>query len=89
MLPIDDGVRDVGTMHGLAKAQAEQGARLSGMRERAGKFARIEAKLRHDEGALNELQAKVDAEMSKGGVNSTSAPLAWSWRRMAEHDGHV
>lgn len=71
---IDDGVRDVGTMHGLAKAQAEQGARLSGMRERAGKFARIEAKLRHDEGALNELQAKVDAEMSKGGKQLPAEP---------------
>ncbi|HRF12203.1 MAG TPA: ATP-binding protein, partial [Candidatus Accumulibacter phosphatis] len=71
---IDDGVRDVGTMHGLAKAQADQGARLAGMRERAGKFARIEAKLRHDEGALKELQAKVDAEMSKGGKQLPAEP---------------
>lgn len=71
---IEDGVRQIGDMQGRAKAQADQGARLSGLRESAGKFARIEAKLRHDESALKELQDKVDAEMSKGGKQLPTEP---------------
>lgn len=71
---IEEGLRYVGDMQGRATAQAAQSARLAGMRERAGKFARIESKLRHDEGALKELQAKVDAEMSKGGKQLPAEP---------------
>ena len=71
---IEDGVRQIGDMQGRAKAQADQGARLAGLRERAGKYARIEAKLRHDESALKELQDKVDAEMRKGGKQLPTEP---------------
>ncbi len=71
---IEEGLRYVGDMQGRATAQAAQSALLAGLRERAGKFARIESKLRHDEGALKELQAKVDAEMSKGGKQLPTEP---------------
>ena len=62
---VSDGTSAVGEMQGRAKAQAEQSARLAGLRERAGKYARIADKLRRDEAELNEWQAKVEQEEGK------------------------
>jgi energy-coupling factor transporter ATP-binding protein EcfA2 len=62
---VSDGTSAVGEMHGRAKAQAEQSARLSGLRERAGKYARIADKLRRDEAELKEWQEKVEQEEGK------------------------
>lgn len=62
---ISDGTCAVGEMQGRAKAKAEQSARLAGLRERAGKCARIEDKLLRDAAALKEWQAKVDYEEGK------------------------
>ena len=62
---ISDGTRAVGEMQGRAKAQAEQSASLAGLRERAGKYARIADKLRRDEAELKEWQTKVEQEEGK------------------------
>ena len=62
---ISDGTSAVGEMQGRAKAQAEQSARLAGLRERAGKYARIAVKLNKDEAELKEWQAKVEQEEGK------------------------
>ena len=62
---ISDGTSAVGEMQGRAKAQAEQSASLAGLRERAGKYARIADKLRRDEAELKEWQAKVEQEEGK------------------------
>jgi tetratricopeptide (TPR) repeat protein len=62
---IEEGLRYVGDMQGRATAQAAQSARLAGLRERARRFARIEAKLRKDEASMTEWKAKVDHEERK------------------------
>lgn len=62
---VSDGTSAVGEMQGRAKAQAEQSAKLGGLRERAGKYARIADKLRRDEDELKEWQAKVEQEEGK------------------------
>lgn len=62
---VSDGTSAVGEMQGRAKAQEEQSARLAGLRERAGKYARIADKLRRDEAELKEWQTKVEQEEGK------------------------
>lgn len=62
---VSDGTCAVGEMQGRAKVQAEQSARLAGLRERAGKYARIAVKLNKDEAELKEWQAKVEQEEGK------------------------
>lgn len=62
---VSDGTSAVGEMQGRAKAQAEQSASLAGLRDRAGKYARIADKLRRDEAELKEWQAKVEQEEGK------------------------
>lgn len=62
---VSDGTSAVGEMQGRAKAKAEQSASLAGLRERAGKYARIAVKLNKDEAELKEWQAKVEQEEGK------------------------
>lgn len=63
---IEKGVADLSVMQSAAARQAQQSDKISGLRERAGRYARIEAKLRKDEAELKEWQAKVEHEVRKG-----------------------
>ena len=72
---IEDGTRRIGDMQGRARIQAEQSAKLAGLRERAARFASIEAKLRKDEAELQEWQAKCEHEArSHGGKQMPTEP---------------
>lgn len=64
---IDDGTRRIGDMQGRARIQAEQSAKLAGLRERAKRFAAIDAKLRKDEAELKWWQAKCEHEARANG----------------------
>lgn len=63
---IEKGVADLAVMQSSAARQAQQSEKIAGLRERAGRYARIEAKLRKDEAELQEWQAKVEHEARKG-----------------------
>jgi energy-coupling factor transporter ATP-binding protein EcfA2 len=64
---IEERTLAIGDMQGRAKLQATQSAKISGLRERAKRFAAIESKLRKDQADLAEWQAKVDHETTKVG----------------------
>ncbi len=64
---IEDGTRRIGDMQGRARIQAEQSAKLAGLRERAKRFAAIDAKLRKDEAELKWWQAKCEHEARANG----------------------
>jgi hypothetical protein len=70
----DEGARTLGDMQGRARTQAAQSAKLAGLRERAGRFARIDAKLQKDVAELAEWQAKVEHEARKGGKQMPVEP---------------
>lgn len=63
---IEKGVADLAVMQSAAARQAQQSEKISGLRERAGRYARIEAKLRKDEAELKEWQEKVEIEERRG-----------------------
>nr|MBP8789659.1 hypothetical protein [Azonexus sp.] len=63
---IEKGVSDLAVMQSAAARQAQQSEKIAALRERAGRYARIEVKLRKDEAELQEWQAKVEHEASKG-----------------------
>ncbi len=71
---IEKGVADLAVMQSAAARQAQQSEKISGLRERAGRYARIEAKLRKDEAELKEWQAKVEHEARQGGKQMPSEP---------------
>lgn len=72
---IEDGTRRIGDMQGRARIQAEQSAKLAGLRERAKRYAAIEAKLRKDEAELKEWQAKCEHEArANGGKQMPAEP---------------
>jgi hypothetical protein len=58
----------LGELQGRAKQAAEQEARLQGLRQQAGLYARIADKLARDEGSLKELEEKVEATRAKAGM---------------------
>ncbi len=64
---IEDGTRLIGDMQGRARIQAEQSAKIAGLRERAARFSSIEAKLRKDQAELQEWSAKCEHESRNSG----------------------
>ena len=70
----DEGARALGDMQGRARTQAAQSAKLAGLRERAGRFARIDAKLQKDVAELAEWQAKVEHEARNNGKQMPAEP---------------
>ncbi|MBK8117564.1 MAG: hypothetical protein IPK44_25080 [Candidatus Accumulibacter sp.] len=54
---IEHGAAEIAVMQSAATRQAQQSGKVSGLRERAARYASIEAKLRHDEADLKEWQA--------------------------------
>jgi hypothetical protein len=71
---IEHGAAELAVMQSAATRQAQQSEKVSGLRERAARYASIEAKLRHDEAELKEWQAKVDQEARKGGKQMPMEP---------------
>ena len=55
----------LGALQGLQRQAAEQSARLNGLRQQAGLFARIQDKLNKDEAELKEWTVKVEATRKK------------------------
>lgn len=58
---IEEGSTRLGELRGRAKQSAEQSGKLTDLREKASRYARIQDKLNRDEAALNEWTAKVEA----------------------------
>lgn len=71
---IEKGIADLAVMQSAAARQAQQSEKISGLRERAARYARIEAKLRKDEAELKEWQAKVEHEARRGGKQMPTEP---------------
>ena len=71
---IEHGAAELAVMQSAATRQAQQSEKVSGLRERAARYASIEAKLRHDEADLKEWQAKVEHEARKGGKQMPAEP---------------
>ncbi|MBK8117471.1 MAG: AAA family ATPase [Candidatus Accumulibacter sp.] len=71
---IERGAADLAVMQSAATRQAQQSEKSAGLRERAARYASIEAKLRHDEAELKEWQAKVEHEARKGGKQMPAEP---------------
>lgn len=65
---IEAETKRLGELQGRAKQAAEQEARLQGLRQQAGLYARIADKLARDEGSLKELEEKVEATRAKAGM---------------------
>ena len=63
----DAAVQELGDMQGRARIQAEQSSKLASLRERAKRYAAIEAKLRKDEAELKEWQVKCEHEARLSG----------------------
>ena len=71
---IEKSVADLAVMQSAAARQAQQSEKIAGLRERAARYARIEAKLRKDEAELKEWQAKVEHEARRGGKQMPTEP---------------
>ena len=71
---IERGAADLAVMQSAATRQAQQSEKSAGLRERAARYASIEAKLRKDEAELQEWQAKVEHEARKGGKQMLAEP---------------
>ena len=71
---IEKGVADIAVMQSAAARQAQQSEKIAGLRERAARYARIDAKLRKDEAELKEWQAKVEHEARRGGKQMPTEP---------------
>ena len=61
-------------MHGRAKAASEQSARIAGIKQKAGSYARIAEKLRVDETELKAWQEKIAQTTSKAGMRMKAEP---------------
>lgn len=71
---IEKGVADIAVMQSAAARQAQQSEKIAGLRERAARYAGIDAKLRKDEAELKEWQAKVEHEARRGGKQMPTEP---------------
>ncbi|MCH9835560.1 AAA family ATPase, partial [bacterium] len=71
---IERGAADLAVMQSAATRQAQQSEKSAGLRERAARYASIEAKLRKDEAELQEWQAKVEHEARNGGKQMPAEP---------------
>lgn len=73
---IEAATTRLGDLQGQARSSAEQKARLSELREKAGHFARLQDKLNRDEAELKQWQEKVEETRAKAsGV--ASKPQTW------------
>jgi hypothetical protein len=71
---IEHGAAELAVMQSAATRQAQQSEKAAGLRERAARYASIEAKLRKDEAELQEWQAKVEHEARRGGKQMPAEP---------------
>lgn len=66
---IETETKRLGELQGRAKQRAEQQAKLNGLRQQAGMYARFADKLARDEASLKEMEEKVEATRAKAGTN--------------------
>lgn len=57
-----------GELQGRARQASEQSAKLSGIRQQAGMYARINDKLNHDEAELKQWEAKIEETREQAGM---------------------
>jgi ATPase involved in DNA repair len=83
----------LGELHGRAKQKAAQQAKLEGLRQQAGMYARIADKLQRDEESLKELEAKVEETHAKAGMkpaqNTAPHPCPHCGGMLLIHEGRV
>ncbi len=74
-IEIEAATTRLGDLQGQARSSAEQKARLSELREKAGHFARIQEKLNRDEAELRQWQEKVKETRQKAGAVPAESPM--------------
>lgn len=65
---IEAETKRLGELQGRARQRAEQQAKLNGLRQQAGMYARHADKLARDEASLKEMEEKVEATRAKAGM---------------------
>lgn len=90
---IEAETKRLGELQGRAKQRAEQQAKLNGLRQQAGMYARFADKLARDEAGLKELEAKVEATRAKAGMkpeqNTAPHPCPHCGGMLLIHEGQV
>lgn len=83
----------LGDLQGRARQAAEQHARLADLREKAGRFARIQDKLHKDEAELKAWEEKVEATRAQAGMkpeqNTAPHPCPHCGGLLLIHQGQV
>lgn len=90
---IETETKRLGELQGRAKQRAEQQAKLNGLRQQAGMYARIADKLARDEAGLKEMEAKVEATRAKAGMkpeqNTAPHPCPHCGGLLLIHEGEI
>ncbi len=90
---IEAETKRLGELQGRARQVAAQQAKLEGLRQQAGMYARIADKLARDEGSLKELEEKVEATRAKAGMkpeqNTAPHPCPHCGGLLLIQDGQV
>ncbi len=90
---IEAETKRLGELQGRAKQRAEQQAKLNGLRQQAGMYARSADKLARDEAGLKDLEAKVEATRAKAGMkpeqNTAPHPCPHCGGMLLIHDGQL
>ena len=71
---IENGAVEIAVMQSAAARQAQESVKVAGYREKAAKYAGIEAKLRYDESELKKWQALFDQESARVGKQMPTEP---------------
>ena len=71
---IENGAVEIAVMQSAAARQAQESVKVAGYREKAAKYAGIEAKLRYDESELKKWQALFDQESERVGKQMPTEP---------------
>ena len=83
----------LGELQGRAKQRAAQQAKLEGLRQQAGMYARVADKLQRDEESLKELEAKVEETRArawmKPALNTAPHPCPHCGGMLLIHEGRV
>lgn len=90
---IEAETKRLGELQGRARQRAEQQAKLNGLRQQAGMYARHADKLARDEASLKELEEKVEATRAKAGMkpaqNTAPHPCPHCGGMLLIHDGRI
>lgn len=90
---IETKTKHLGELQGRAKQRAEQQAKLNGLRQQAGMYARFADKLARDEASLKDMEAKVEATRAKAGMkpeqNTAPHPCPHCGGLLLIHEGQL